>query len=407
MSNALPCFFKFAQKTVYCFVTVLFMSTFTVAQEKVDSAFKPSGNLWGLAYGDYAFKYKSDPLNRGGVNQYTGIKESESLFQFRRIYLGYDYQISKTFSSNFLLAHEENEISSANIIPTTSGDLLSNNKVSMFIKLASVTWNNILPKTNLTMGQQYTPASVLLSEGMWDYRCIERTISDIRRTPAYDFGIQLSGNLYDNKKTEIGYNLMIGNGNAAKPENDKFKWFYSDVYVKFLNKKMLFDIYADYDRMNWTSNWHHDRYMFKALLAYTTPKITVGAEAFYNTLRNDNKATSATQSDTLTTNASGISVFARGAIYKNLLTFFVRYDDYNPSINNKNGTYTKYTALTPTYDPNTKEQFFTAGIDYSPINKIHIMPNVWYNNYTNAGPVANSDGYDLVYRLSLYYVYGK
>jgi hypothetical protein len=166
-------------------------------------------------------------------------------------------------------------------------------------------------------------------------------------------------------------------------------------------------VYADYNRINWTTNWHHDRYMFKALLAYSTPKLTLGTEAFINTLRNDNIANAASHTDTITTNATGISVFARGAIYKNLLTFFVRYDNYNPSVNNNNTVYSKYAPLTATYNPNTKEQFFTAGIDYSPINKIHIMPNVWYINYTNAGPTTSADGYDLVYRLSLYYVYGK
>jgi hypothetical protein len=48
-----------------------------------------------------------------------------------------------------------------------------------------------------------------------------------------------------------------------------------------------------------------------------------------------------------------------------------------------------------------------VGIDYSPISKIHIMPNVWYNKYTNASPMQLAGGNDLVVRLSLYYVYGK
>ena len=34
------------------------------------------------------------------------------------------------------------------------------------------------------------------------------------------------------------------------------------------------------------------------------------------------------------------------------------------------------------------------------------MPNVWYNVYNNTG-VGVNNGDDLVYRLSIYYVYGK
>jgi hypothetical protein len=393
-------------------ITILLVIAFAISsdaqkQSTTDTAFKPSGKLWGLAYGDFSFKAKSDPLNRGGLNQYTGIQQNESLFQFRRIYLGYDYEISKQFSATFLLASEDNEISTGNTSPTTTGDLLSNNKLSMFIKLASIKWNNIFPGADLSVGQVYTPASVLLSEVAWDYRCIERTVSDIRRTPAYDFGASLNGKFYKTEKTELGYNVMIGNGTAAKPENDMFKWFYGDVYAKIFNKKLILDFYSDYTRINWTSNWHHDRHMFKGMVAYTTPKFTLGTEAFLNTIRNDNVATALSYTDTITTKASAISIFARGRIYKDIVGFFIRYDNYNPSINNKNNVYTKYAPITTTYDPNTKEQFFTVGIDYSPISKIHIMPNVWYNTYNNAGPMTSQNSSDLVYRLSLYYIYGK
>src|SRR6516165_6732776 len=66
-----------------------------------DSAFKAmtpnSGRLWGYAFGDVFYKPHSDTLNRGGQNQYTGIAPNTTAFQFRRIYLGYDFNISKKF----------------------------------------------------------------------------------------------------------------------------------------------------------------------------------------------------------------------------------------------------------------------------------------------------------------------
>ncbi|MFM2224043.1 MAG: hypothetical protein RJA07_245 [Bacteroidota bacterium] len=391
------------------FLVILFFvasANISDAQSNDTSTFKPSGKIWGLAYGDFVFKAATDELNRGGVNQYTDVKVNQSMFQFRRIYLGYDYEISRKFSATFLLASDDNKTSTAATPQVVSGDLLTNNKASIFIKFANVTWKNIFKNTDLSFGQMYTP-SVTLAENAWDYRCIERTISDMRRTPTYDFGIKLSGKLYTSEKTEFGYNAMVANGTGAKPENDAFKYFYGDVYAKLMNKKLIFDLYADYNRINWVSGWHHDRNMFKVLAAYKGKKITMGIEAFYNSIQYDDIAIRTTGVDTIHNHSACISIFAHGRIYKDIVGFFVRYDNYNPTMNNHNSMYSKYTALTSNYDPNTKEEFFTVGIDYSPISKIHIMPNVWYNKYTNASPMQLAGGNDLVVRLSLYYVYGK
>src|SRR5438046_1829690 len=64
------------------------------------------------------------------------------------------------------------------------------------------------------------------------------------------------------------YNIMVGNGQGARPENDLYKWFYGDVYAKFFNKKLIIDLYTDYNRMNWNSAWHHSRNMIKGFVAY-------------------------------------------------------------------------------------------------------------------------------------------
>ncbi len=129
---------------IKCTLNALLIGMFSIsASAQEDSTFKAGGKLWGLAYGDIAYKAKSDSLNRGGMNQYTGIKQGESIFQFRRIYLGYDYAISKRFSAEFLLAAEDNETSSALAAPVTSGDLLVDSKLAMSVKLANIKWKNI------------------------------------------------------------------------------------------------------------------------------------------------------------------------------------------------------------------------------------------------------------------------
>jgi hypothetical protein len=414
-----------------------------------DSAFKAgvpsSGRIWGYAFGDFYYKAHADSLNRGGANQYTGIPQSRNAFQFRRIYLGYDYNFNKKFSTELLLSAEDNfpaynpPSSSA-----VSGDQLSNGKETFFIKLANVRVKNIWKGTDLIVGEQFTPAFAMLTEKVWNYRSVERTISDIRRTPSYDLGVGLQGT-FDPATKNFGYNLLMATGNSDKPAANSYKWFYGDVWGMFLDKHLILDVYSDYERLNWVPGWHHDRQMLKAFAAWSTSPITVGVEGFVNTLRADTKATFITAqngaaADTIDTKANGIAFFVHGDIITNKLRFFARVDLYNPNKNVNNGMYKAYggvsspggymtpgykisyagsttgapagtTAATSTGDPTSKETFLTAGLDFMPYPNIHFEPNIWYEHYasqlasTMAGYGPNNQ--DVVLRLTFFYVFGK
>ena len=105
---------NFKSLSILTFLLIMFFSNASNAQYLLnsDSAFKAgsanSGRVWGYAFGDYYYKSHADALNRGGSNQYSGIPEGRNAFAFRRIYLGYDYNISKKFSAELLLAAEDN-----------------------------------------------------------------------------------------------------------------------------------------------------------------------------------------------------------------------------------------------------------------------------------------------------------
>lgn len=201
---------------------------------------------------------------------------------------------------------------------------------------------------------------------------------------------------------------MVGNGNGARPENDKFKWFYGDVFAKFLDKKIVVDLYADYQRLNNTPTWHHSRNMIKGFVAYTTPAFTAGVEAFVNHGQQDVVGVKTLQRDTISANAKAISAFVKGSIVKDKLGFFTRMDRYNPDVNYNSNLYSSYKGLTNNYEPNNKELFFTAGLDFTPVKNVHFIPNVWYNRYTSNQSGLTGSAYrdhDLVYRLTFYYVY--
>lgn len=379
-----------------------------------DSAFKAgsanSGRLWGYMFGDFYAKGHSDSANRGGNNQYTGIPTSRNAFQFRRIYLGYDYNISNKFSAELLLAAEDNfPAGNPPSAAAATGDQTLNGKLTFYIKLANIRWKNIWKGTDLVIGQVATPAFPLLSERIWAYRSIERTITDIRRTPSYDMGAALQGKF--DSKGNFGYNLMVGNGSSAKPEADNFKWFYGDVYAMFFDKKFIVDLYGDYERLNWTATWHHSRQMTKAYIAYNTPGLTIGVEGYVNVMKKDDLgAKFAGGVDTLNSSAKGISAYVHGDIIKNKLRFFARYDNSQPNSKVNTTIYKSYAEPAGNYDDNTKEQFVTAGLDFTPVKNVHFMPNIWYNNYrsniSGAAGKLKSD-YDAVYRLTFYFVFGK
>jgi hypothetical protein len=374
-----------------------------------DSAFRAatpnSGRIWGYAFGDYFYKAHADSAGRGGNNQYTGVPQSTSAFQFRRLYLGYDYNISKKFIAEVLLAAEDD---------FTAGDLLQNNKFAPYVKYLDIRWRDFLFKGNeLVIGQSPTPAFPYLTEYIWNYRSIERTITDIRRTGSFDLGASLIGRFFSkDNSTMFGYNLMVANGQSDKPYSTIYRWFYGDVYLGILKHRLVFDLYADYDRLHWSPGFHNARQMVKGYVAWTTPKLTIGVEAYNNNLTQNAVGTKivAGPKDTLNQVAQGLSMYVHGNIVGEKLRFFARYDAYNPNTKYDNTTYSKYTSFISQYEPNNKEHFITAGLDFSPIHNVHFMPNFWYNEYI--GQQANLMGkaakdHDMVWRLTFYFVFGK
>ena len=365
-----------------------------------DSAFKAgspnSGQLWGYMFADYYVKGDADSLKRGAATQYSGVPKNMNAFQVRRLYLGYNYNITKKFAAEVLLE-------------AAPGEGLTDTKLAFYVKLANLRIKSLWKGTDLVLGQVSTPGFAMSSEPIWGYRSIEKTIIDIRGTPSYDLGAALQGK-FDPKTANFGYDLMVGNGTGAKPEGDKYKWLYGDIWGKFFDKKLYLNLYVDYNRMSPVAGMQHSRSMIKGFAAYTVPKFTLGVEAYSNRLQNDNQATAISTGDVdvLTVNARGLSIFTRGIIVKDKLNFFARYDAFNPDNKINNNKYNKYVGNTGGYnDPSTKEQFITAGLDFTPINKVHLMPNIWYNKYTNQGFVSKYDSHDVVYRLTFYYVFGK
>ena len=144
----------------------------------------------------------------------------------------------------------------------------------------------------------------------------------------------------------------------------------------------------------------------KAFLAYTSDRLTVGVEFFQQIQENYSvyvEPSPSTKVDTTDIVVMGYGGFMRGTILKDKLNFFARYDWYSPD--------TKYrddNAYLPGYTAYNIENFATAGLDYTPVKNVHIIPNIWYDSYSsrikNIKGLAKDDN-DLVFRLTFHYIF--
>ncbi len=368
-----------------CLLPLLSINALQAQESQND--FKPHGKLSGKVFGDYYYKAHADSLERGNY-QYSGIAKDENAFELRRVQLGYQYHISKKFTGEVLV-----ELDGA----TTS------KKMGLYIKYANLQWKNIFPNSNLIVGATQTPTFSTVTEKYWEYRHVEKMAEDMHGSTSYDLGVRLEGSF--DKKKNYGYNLMVGNGTGVKAENNRSKKVYSEVYGKFLDKKLVVDLYTDYERKKWEDGLKQSSSLWKIFAAYSGEKITVGAGIYLNRFQNGigiDNPNNPQNNDTLSGTSLGFSSFVRGPIVQNKLAFFARYDYINPYIQSMNNEL-NYEGLHSNLNPNVKESFITAGIDYSPVKNVHLIPNIWYQSFSNKNSINSNRDYDLAYRLSIYY----
>ncbi len=383
-------------KKIFIAFIILFclVSTNTISQDstKAKEEFKPSGKIWGYTFGDYAYKLHADSAQRGNA-QYSKLPKNYNSFNFRRVYLGYDYQFTPNISSQLILAHESGFEAS-----TSNTDILTDNNRAVYIKAMNIRFKNVIPRATIVAGQQATPTFSTLTESVWGYRSIEKTIADMRGfSSSTDLGVGVFGKI--GKNENVGYDVLVGNSNGAKLENNNFKKIYTSLYAYFFDKKLVIQGNYEHDRSA-LKPVPQDISNFKAFAAYKTSSTTIGVEAFRQ-LKTNNTLADSVYTDVAPT---GISFYVTQQLTKNKLNFFARMDLYNPDIKfNSNKNYVD------DYNPN-KETFFTIGLDFIASKNIHLMPNLWFNQYQSklTGASANSKSdYDLEGRITLYFLFNK
>lgn len=437
-----------------------------------NSDFKPSGNLWGYCFGDYYYMAHADSLGRGAGNvQYKPFSTTSTLnaissvtsstttnaagditklslattksnilgsgtnnftsanaFQIRRFYLGYDYQFTPKFTAYALLTDEQ--------------DLDGSGYNTMYLKYAYIKWSNIFPDNNLIIGQQATPAFSYIPYGigaLWGYRAVERTIADMHNNEASnDLGITLEGLIWKGLSGDtihpniMGYFIMAGNGNSAKPENVGYKSFMFLLYSSLLKQNLTFGIYGDFHTAA-LSPLTQMVHTYKAYVDFKTTRINIGTEIYSQDWTNSNQLSTGAWRDC---QMFGWSGFITGKILTNL-NFYARIDIYNPDIRYHNSdkytsvpsiiqpSYTQTQTVTSTLSTFTlsnslfsqaavfsRQTFYLLGLDFTPDKRFHIMPNLWLDEYTSlvnlpAGAKQAKSNSDIVPRITFYYLFNS
>lgn len=349
---------------------ILFSLSLT-AQETNDpiAKFLSSGSAYATMFFEYYYMMQGNDIYPGR-SEFAMKNRNDNAFSFRRVYMGYEHTFSDKFSGKVQME-------------LTDRTILDRGQRAFFLKEANLIWKEFYPGADLIIGHSLTPVwSIEGAEMYWRYRSIEKTIADARGIrSSNDSGLRIKGRF--NEQGTLGYNFMVGNGNSARPENDKYKLFYANVWTKLFEKQLYLELFQDYNE----ASGNRSIFTTKGLIAWRTAKYTLAAE-LVNQIRNGFGY------DDDNINFRGLSIFAHTDILPGKLRAFGRYDSYNPDVDFRPEHYGPE-AITP-FD----EQFFTFGLDFSPLKNIHVMPNIWINSYKNKMEGQTTPEMEVVARLS-------
>ena len=335
------------------------------------------GKFGGYMFGDYFYNVSRDSNIASLSNVANGGAKAFQAFQFRRIYLTYDNDISDQFSARLRFEADQ-------------AALFSNSTIGTFVKDAYLRWKNIFSGSDFYFGIQPTPAYEI-SEGLWAFRSLEKTIMDLRGiVSSRDFGIALRGKLIGDGT--VNYWLFLANGNAQRPENDKYKRYYAHVQVKPISNLQA-TAYFDYvDRADIANPYSPGARVGNSMSTLAgfidygeQDMFNLGAEAFMQATANGyNNGTSL-----VSRNSMGLSLFGSVNLQPDI-AIVGRYDYFDSNT-----------------DGNSKgdiRNYVIAGLSWKPNKNVSVIPNILYETYESA-PGGPSIDASLTARLTFYFIF--
>jgi len=316
------------RRAILCGIALTALLTMATA---ADAASKVSG----IAFGDYYwFAANHDP----------SVEDQNGLWM-RRIYLTYDLDKGDDVSMRFRLESGSPGVGGAG-------------KMEPFAKDAYLKWTPGGGDRSWYIGLSGSPTFTGV-EKAWGYRHVEKTPVDLYKLGSTrDFGVAVKGNLSE----QIDYHVMIGNGNSTGAENNKGKKYMASAGLA-LTDNMTVRGSFDFDDQAGEATFM----TAQVLLLQKAEGLRWGLQYVLN--NQDNGTT-----DQTVNVASGYVVFD----VNEGTSVLARVDallDENPKVGGG------YLPLVNT----SKHYFILAGVDFSPEENFHIIPNAEIVVYDQSG----------------------
>jgi len=352
--------------------TFLLFAALVVAADSLEA----QGKFSGVFYGDYFYNAARDTATYRANLPNSAVNGPKSLqgFVIRRVYFTYDYDLAEQFATRFRLELDET--------PNSSGayNVLSSGNASVFVKDAWLRWKNVFKGSDLYFGIQPTSAYDI-SEGIWAYRGLEKTIMDLRGiVSSRHLGVALRGKFDDDGV--FGYWVTVANANSgvqpkdlspAEKNGDKYNLYSLNLAYR-PTKEVALTLYGDFrptypvsDPASTPKATVSNATTTGALFAsYTNGNdYLVGAEAFTQQTEN---AYSDPTNKLKTLSKVGVSVFG-WYFFSEELGAVVRYDYYDPKSGSDNS------------EKGDSRGYLLAGLTYKPAKNVQVIPNVQYETY--------------------------
>lgn len=359
----------------------LFLSGLNLnAQETGD--FKPSGKIWGYIFGDVLFKVEGDTLNFGR-SEFAKEEKNALGGKLRRVYFGYDYNLSERWFVRFLLEGNSGVI-------TDKGEFTT--KIKLGYLQYKILNNPTFHNAKINVGLIPTPIFAF-PEKEWGYRSVEKEALDVRGFgSSVDQGISFESNF--TAEGTSGFKVMVGNGSGSKPILNKNLQYHASIFTSVLDNKLKLEAFANYIKDANGLN----KTVTRGFASYSVSNFRLGIEASQNFFEEFGLVNGVTE--VKQTQPFLLSTYASTRLKEDIWVF-LRYDYFNPDSDYRSDFV--YSNVAQNYD----EQLLIAGIQFVIHNKlnhnIQIMPNVHINSYEPKQATFVDRKPDIVLRTTLYY----
>ncbi len=338
------------------------------------------GKFSGVFYGDYFYNVARDTAANRANLQNSALTGPVSIqgFIVRRVYFTYDNDLAEQFATRFRLELDGTANSNGQY------SVLSNGNVSVYAKDAWLRWKDIFKGADLYFGIQPTSAYEI-SEGIWSYRSLEKTIMDLRGIASSRvLGIALRGKLDGGGK--VGYWVTIANSNSGtQPKDlgqtlkngDKYNLY--SLHVSFRPvQQVTVTVYGDY----------RPTFPVNDPASTAVPQATESNSSFtgavFASYRQENEYCLGAEAFTQQT-AHGYIDPANPRALKTLSRLGVSiFSWYNFS--EQWGVVARYDYFDPKTGSNAAEQgdsrsYVLAGLAYKPAKNVQVVPNLQVETY--------------------------